>query len=128
MGWNGSLTESSAIGSAITFTPDTSAEGAYTVVPFTAPKKGVYRFRLYGSGGTKWGSGNGDIGRKDCGGTDGGAGGYTDGYLLLEKGQTVHVGAGGTCSAAFVAKESGGKLASIAKASLLFVAGGGGAG
>lgn len=116
MGWNASLTENSAVGSKITFTPDTSSEGGYTVSAFTAPKKGVYRFQLYGSGGTNGTS------------TAGGAGGYTDGYILLEKGKTVYVGAGGTCSAAFVSSVSGSKLANIDKVRLYLVAGGGGAG
>lgn len=130
MGWSGSLTESSALGSAITFTPSTSAEGAYTVSSFTAPKKAIYRFQLYGSGGTKYGAGAskvGNVGGK-IGGQNGAKGGYTDGYLLLEKGQTVYIGAGGTCSAAFVSAVTGAKLSAIAKANLYFVAGGGGAG
>lgn len=93
MGWNGSLTADSAIGASITYTPGTSSEGAYTVDRFTAPKKGVYRFTLKGSGGTV-----GYPADKAPGGT----GGKTDGYLLLDKGQTVVVSAGGTCSAAYV--------------------------
>lgn len=115
MGWSASLTESSAIGENITFTPDTSAEGAYTVSPFAAPRKGVYRFELVASGGT-------------ANSAAGGAGGRTDGYLLLEKGQTVYVGAGGTCSAAFVASQTGDALSAIAQTALLLVAGAGGAG
>ena len=126
MGWSGSLTTSSALGSNITFTPDTSTIGAYTVSSFTAPRKGVYRFQLKGSGGA-----NGPAlweNRNLMWNSDGGVGGFTDGYLLLEKGQTVYIGAGGPCSAAFVSGVSGSKLADIAKANLHFVAGGGGQG
>lgn len=116
MGWNGSLDASSALGAKITYTPDTSSEGAYAVTSFTAPKKGVYRFQLKGSGGT--------------GGTyaSGGSGGSTDGYLLLEKGQTAYIGAGGPCSAAFVSSASGSSLSAIGSGNLYFVAGGGGGG
>ena len=115
MAWSGSLTQSSALGSKITFTPDTSTEGAYSVSPFEAPRKGVYRFELAGSGGTNKSA-------------SGGEGGKTDGYLLLEKGQTVYVGAGGTCSAAFIASQTGEKLSAIPASALFFVAGAGGAG
>ena len=115
MGWSGSLTQNSALGSKILFTPEASGEGEYEVASFTAPRKGVYRFELKGSGGTQ-------------GIADGGTGGATDGYLLLEKDETVFVGAGGTCSAAFVSYASGAKLSDIARASLLLVAGAGGAG
>lgn len=131
MAWSASLTSGSAPGEKTTFTPDTSAEGGYTVSSFTAPQKGVYRFELSGSGGTKGLAviGNQDITtRKSYEQADGGEGGRTDGYLLLEKGQTVYVGAGGTCSAAFVSGANGSSLAAIAKGDLLFVAGGGGAG
>ena len=120
MGWNASLSASSALGSAITFTPDTTTEGAYTVAAFTAPKKAVYRFLIKGSGGTVTNNG----GSSSAGGT----GGTTTGYLLLEAGQKVYVGAGGPCSAAFVSKVTGSKLSSIAKENLYFVAGGGGGG
>ena len=100
MAWNGSLTAGSAVGSKITFTPDTSAEGGYTVSAFTAPKKGIYRFQLYGSGGTNGSTDADYTGANGNATVLGGAGGYTDGYMLLEKNQTVYVGAGGTCSAA----------------------------
>ena len=120
MGWNASLSASSALGSAITFTPDTTTEGTYTVAAFTAPKKAIYRFLLKGSGGTVTNNG----GSSSAGGT----GGTTTGYLLLEAGQKVYVGAGGPCSAAFVSKVTGSKLSSIAKENLYFVAGGGGGG
>lgn len=115
MGWNGSLSSSSAVGASITYYSDTSSEGAYSVSSFTAPKKGIYRFQLYGSGGTNATA-------------SGGQGGNTVGYLLLEAGSTVYIGAGGTCSATFVSSASGGKLSAIAKANLYFVAGAGGAG
>ena len=115
MGWSGSITSSSAVGSSITFTPNTSTEGAYEVSSFTAPKKGVYEFLLNGSGGTN-------------GLSAGGNGGNTVGYLLLNANQTVYVGAGGTCSAAFVSSVTGLKLSNISKGNLYFVAGAGGAG
>jgi hypothetical protein len=115
MGWDASLTQGSAIGSKILFTPDAVGEGEYTVSSFTAPRKGVYRFELKGSGGT-------------AGRSAGGSGGMTDGFLLLEKDETVFIGAGGSCSAAFVSFGSGAKLSDVARDSLLFVAGAGGAG
>ena len=120
MGWNASLSAASTLGSAITFTPDTTTEGAYTVAAFTAPKKAIYRFLLKGSGGTLTNHGGSS--------SSGGTGGTTTGYLLLEAGQAVYVGAGGPCSAAFVSKITGSKLSSIAKENLYFVAGGGGGG
>lgn len=122
MGWSGSLTAGSALGASITFTPGTTAQGAYTVSSFTAPKKGVYRFTLKGSGGT------GVKTSGENGNEAGGEGGYTVGYLLLKKGQTVYVGAGGTCSAAFVSSATGAKLSAISQSSLYFVAGAGGEG
>ena len=122
MGWSGSLTESSAVGSAITFTPDTTTAHGYTVGTFTAPKKGIYRFILKGSGGSYNGY------HSDGVSSAGGTGGYTVGYLLLEANQTVYIGAGGTCSAAFVSGETGAALKNIAKEKLYFVAGGGGGG
>lgn len=122
MGWSGSLEASSPVGSAVTFTPDTAAEGGYTVGAFTAPKKAVYRFLLRGSGGSY--NGYHDDGVSCAGGT----GGYTVGYLLLEENQTVYIGAGGTCSAAFVSKTSGTALKNIDQSNLYFVAGGGGGG
>lgn len=127
MGWSGSLTASSAVGSKITFTPDTSAEGGYTVSAFTAPKKGIYRFQLYGSGGTNGSTKTDYTGAFTEANLPGGSGGYTDGYLLLEKNQTVYVGAGGTCSAAFVAGAYGASLAAISSGNVQFVAGAGGA-
>ena len=51
MGWNGSLTANSAVGNAITYTPDTTAAHGYTAGAFSAPKKGIYSFTLKGSGG-----------------------------------------------------------------------------
>lgn len=123
MGWNTSLNAASSLGSAMTFTPDTGEQGTYTVVSFTAPKKAVYRFQLKGSGGSAH-----IIYEDGASYSGGGAGGFTTGYLLLEAGQTVYVGAGGPCSAAFVAKAMGSKLSAIAKNNLYFVAGGGGGG
>jgi hypothetical protein len=115
MAWSGSLTEASAVGSAITFTP----EGVgYSVDAFTAPRKGIYRFTLKGSGGAL-------VRTWSTAGTPG-KGGLTVGYLLLEKGQTVYVGAGDTCRAGFVSKTTGAALKNIAKEDLFFVAGAGG--
>lgn len=121
MGWSGSLTSSSALGSSITFTPDTTTVGGYTVSSFTAPKKGVYRFQLKGSGGASGASSREHI-------AAGGEGGLTDGYLLLESGAKVYVGAGGTCSAAFVSSSTGTALSAVTQANLYFVAGAGGQG
>lgn len=122
MGWSGSLSASSAVGSTITYTPDTTSVHSYTVGTFTAPKKGVYQFVLKGSGGDYNGYHNDGVS------ADGGVGGYTVGYLVLEANQTIYVGAGGTCSAAFVSKTTGTALKNIAKSSLYFVAGAGGGG
>lgn len=122
MGWSGSLSANSAAGSAITYTPDTTTVHGYTVSTFTAPKKGVYAFVLKGSGGEYNGY------HSDGTSADGGTGGLTVGYLVLEKNQTVYVGAGGTCSAAFVSKAYGAALKNIAKDNLYFVAGAGGGG
>lgn len=121
MGWSGSLTADSALGSAITYTPDTTDSGGYTVSSFTAPKKGVYKFTLKGSGGA-----SGNTGRASY--ASGGAGGLTTGYLLLESGAKVYVGAGGVGSASFVSSATGTSLSAIAKANLYFVAGAGGQG
>ena len=119
MGWSESIKSDSPIGTNMTLTPDTSAEGEYTVYPFIAPKNGVYRFVLSGSGGT-------------AGTGGGGTGGSTTGYLKLKKDEAVIVGAGGTCSAAFVAKHNSAtminELADVAKDNLYFVAGAGGGG
>ena len=115
MGWSGSLNKASAVGASTTYTADTGSEGAYSASSFTAPKKGVYRFALKGSGGTNHTA-------------SGGNGGSTTGYLLLENGQTVYIGAGGTCSAAYVSSTYGGSLAAVSKGNLYFVAGAGGAG
>ena len=121
MGWSGSLTSGSALGSAITYTPDTTTTGGYTVSSFTAPKKGVYKFTLKGSGGA---AGNSERASHAAGGV----GGLTTGYLLLESGAKVYVGAGGTCSAAFVSSSTGTALSAVAQANLYFVAGAGGQG
>lgn len=131
MGWSGSLTENSALGSSITFTPDTEIIGDYSVSSFKAPRKGVYKFVLNGSGGAKGSESNGShtITSKSyyCQ-ADGGEGGSTTGYLLLEKDQVVYVGCGGACSAAFVSSVTGANLAEISEPNLYFVAGGGGQG
>ncbi|MBP3655119.1 MAG: hypothetical protein J6K32_00305 [Clostridia bacterium] len=124
MAWSGSLGASCAAGSSITFTPDTTAQGAYTVSAFTAPRRAVYRFVLKGSGGSRYG-----VSESGASCAQGGAGGMTTGYLLLDAGETVYVGAGGPCSAAFVAKKHASSLAALgAKSSLYFVAGAGGEG
>lgn len=128
MGWSGSLSASSAAGTKITFTPDTSTEGGYTVSSFTAPKDGVYRFDLKGSGGTPGSTETAFEATVTNANLPGGKGGATTGYLQMKKGDKVYVGAGGTCSAAFVAASSGSKLSSVSKSSLYFVAGAGGAG
>lgn len=121
MGWSGSLTSSSAVGSEITFTPDSGDVATYTTTSFKAPKKGVYRFTLNGSGGRVNTSGHNP--------GAGGAGGKTVGYLLLEENQTVYIGAGTTCCAAFVSKIKASTLAGTSsKSNLYFVAGGGGEG
>ena len=96
MGWNGSLSASSANGSSIVYAPNTTEAHKYTAGAFTAPKKGIYSFRLKGSGGHA---------RHTFGSqAAGGVGGLTIGYMQLEAGQTVYVGCGGPCSAAWVAK------------------------
>lgn len=144
MGWSGSLTASSSAGTSITFTPTadsrsyptdvTTYVGTYTVSTFKAPKKGVYRFQLYGSGGAQRteNAGPDENGYNTYsgqhGGAAGGQGGYTDGYLLLEENQTVYVGAGGCACAAFVSSANGTKLSAIPASNLYFVAGGGGNG
>ena len=131
MGWTGSLTASSAVGSEMTFSPDTSTMGEYTVSTFTAPRKGIYRFDLKGSGGATGAKSKGGYSVSGAGKYErasGGIGGKTTGYLLLEKGETVHVGCGGTCSAAFVSSSTGTTLANVKKANLYFVAGAGGQG
>lgn len=119
MGWSGSLNANSAVGAAITYTPDTTGVGAYTVSSFTAPKKGVYCFQVRGSGGNTIGAANST--RRAPG-----KGGLTIGYMLMEAGQTVYIGAGGYCSAAFVSKATGSSLAAISASNLYFVAGAGG--
>ena len=128
MGWNKGIDTLSTVGASATLTPDTAAQGQYTVAAFTAPVKGIYQFQLYASGGT---NGSLDAQRDGTNGTSlisGGAGGGVTGYLLMEKGETVYCGCGGTCSAAFVSRENGGALADIAAGNLLFAAGAGGAG
>ena len=129
MGWSGALSASSAIGDRITFTPDTDVEGGYTVSAFSAPKAGVYRFDLAGSGGTNGSSKANGSGTIDEGNVDryGGKGGAAVGYLKMKKGETVYIGAGGTCSAAFVSSASGASLAAVPSTSVYFVAGAGGA-
>ena len=124
MGWSGSLGASSRVGNSVTYTPDTVASGAYTVAAFTAPKKAVYQFVLQGSGG-----GMRVIDEEGASCSAGGKGGLTIGYLLLEAGQTVYVGAGGVCSAAFVSRVYADTLAATgSKDNLYFVAGAGGEG
>ena len=127
MGWNSELTAASAVGDMATYSPDTSEAHGYTAASFTAPKKGIYRFTLRGSGG--------DVRTElmDSPGASvsaGGAGGLTDGYLLLESRQTVFIGCGGPCSAAWVASVNPGNagVSDIPQESLYFVAGGGGGG
>lgn len=127
MGWSGTLTAQSAVGNSIVLTPDTTTEGGYTVSAFTAPKKGVYQFIMSGSGGTIGYNDAGDGGSAGSSPVAGGTGGVTIGFLLLERGQTVYCGCGGTCSAAFVSSANGNKLSAINAGSLFFVAGGGGA-
>lgn len=118
MAWTGSITASSGVNANATFTPDTAAEGAYSVSSFTAPKKGVYRFDLKGSGG---------VTSSSSGGAKGGEGGLTVGYKIMEKNETVYVGAGGPRCAAFVHSKSVGSLAeTLGNGTLYFVAGGGG--
>ena len=123
MGWNKNLTGESVAGDSATYSPDTSSAHEYTASAFTAPKKGIYRFTLKGSGGH---TGRDAGGRSAAGGT----GGLTDGYLLLEKGQTVYVGCGGPCSAAWVASANPGNagIAQISASRLYFAAGAGGGG
>lgn len=126
MGWSGQLSANCKPGDRITLTPDTSAEGGYTVASFTAPRKSVYQFILKGSGGTNGSLDADQYGNNGSSTVNGGAGGTTTGYLLLEKGQTVYCGCGGTCSAAFVSNTNGSKLSSISSGNVLLVAGGGG--
>lgn len=127
MGWSGSLNSESAVGERITYTSDTSGEGVYSVTSFTAPKKGVYRFQLCGSGGAMGSTEADSDGTFDTANLGGGTGGSTDGYLLLDKGERIYIGAGGPCSAAFVAKGYGASLAQ-AGTPLLIAGAGGGAG
>lgn len=127
MGWSGILTASSAVGTTITYAPDTTGRHEYTVSAFTAPKDGIYRFTLKGSGGAVTGS-QWDSHWSSARGS-GGTGGLTVGYLNMTAGQTVYVGAGGCCSAAFVSKTNVGSLSAAGSASnLWFVAGAGGDG
>lgn len=122
MGWNTELTAASAAGDEATYFPDTSDVHGYTSAVFTAPKKGIYRFTLRGSGGHA----RHTFGEQAAGGV----GGLTVGYMLLEAGQTVYVGCGGPCSAAWAATANPGNagVSAIAQGSLLFVAGAGGGG
>lgn len=125
MGWSGSVT--STIGSSATLTSNTTTEGGYTTTSFTAPVAGVYKFVLKGSGGAH-GSTNTqqDKSYPDGYNLAGGSGGSTTGYLSLKAGETIYLGVGGYCSAAYVAKASGSKLSAISKANVYFIAGGGG--
>lgn len=121
MAWSAQFTESSAENSSITYTPESKDEGVYSVAAFTALQKGIYRFDLYGSGGA-----NGD---DPYGRSNGGKGGRTSGYLQLESGQTIYVGAGGLRCAAFVHSKNVESLAATQNNGILyFVAGGGGNG
>lgn len=142
MGWTGSLTESSAVGESIRWDPNSpestnpktrwvdvkSYAGNYSVSSFTAPKRGVYEFDLRGSGGAKAFRHNDSSSNGLYDGEDGGTGGNTKGYLLLDKGQKVYIGAGGVCRAAFVSAVNGSSLSAISQANLIFVAGAGGSG
>lgn len=126
MGWSGTLTASSAQGSSITLVSDTSNVGEYTVSKFTSPKKAIYKFELFGSGGAAHLESDHDWSASV---SPGGAGGHTIGYLLLEAGDVVYVGVGGMCSAAFVSKINVSKLSDAGSGvNLWFVAGGGGGG
>lgn len=122
MAWNRNLGASCAVGEQAVYSADTSAVGAYTSGAFTAPKKGIYRFELRGSGGNSADGGTYQMA--------GGQGGYTSGFLLLERGQTVYVGCGGPCSAAWAASANPGNagVSAIAAGNLYFVAGAGGMG
>lgn len=123
MGWDGTLTASSAEGSEITHTPSGVSLAQYEIVPFTAPKGGIYRFTLSGSGGNKHGG-------SEPGGSysSGGTGGKTVGYLLMKEGETVYVGAGGARCAAFVAKKTAAGIDAIGRENMLLMAGGAGSG
>ena len=120
MSWNGTLTADSAEGSEITHAPNGVSSGQYEIVPFTAPKGGVYRFTLLGSGGNT----HGTEGSRSPGGT----GGLTVGYRLMQAGETVYIGAGGPRCAAFVSQAAGVSLEGIGRANMLLMAGGGGEG
>jgi len=126
MAWNGTIDSRSELKTSMIFTPSSSSEGSYEVTTFTAPRKAVYRFELKGSGGTIGCSDATKSGALGSSIVAGGNGGSTVGYLLLERDQTVYIGAGGTCSAAFVSKTTGSKLSAISASNLYFVAGGGG--
>lgn len=142
MGWSGSITASSAVGASTTYTPDSPEStdpaskwvnvktyaGNYSVSSFTAPKRGVYQFILKASGGAKAYKYNDSDSNGLYNGVAGGTGGSTTGYLLLEAGQTVYVGAGGVCRAAFVSSVDGSSLSAIDKSKLYLVAGAGGSG
>lgn len=142
MGWIGSLTESSAVGSSTRWEPNSPEStdpnttwvnvktyaGNYSVGTFKAPKRGVYRFDLKGSGGAKVTTRDTSHSSGNNGGSSGGEGGSTTGYLLLEKNQEVYVGAGGVCRAAFVSSAYGANLAAVSIANLFLVAGAGGSG
>ena len=123
MGWDGTLTASSAEGSEITHMPSGVSVAQYEIVPFTAPKGGIFRFTLSGSGGNKH-NGNEPGGSYSNGGT----GGKTVGYLLMKEGETVYVGAGGARCAAFVSKKTAAGIDAIGRENMLLMAGGAGSG
>lgn len=127
MGWSASLSEDCGIGESIVLTPDDAQEGGYTVAAFSVPRDGIYRFDLKGSGGTKGTAVANYDGSAEEYELEGGAGGLTTGYLKLTEGETVYIGVGGTCCAAFIAAEDGTKLSEIAAENVRYVAGGGGA-
>lgn len=130
MGWSGSLTANSAVGSSITYTPDgVSGLWNYSRTSFTAPKKGVYRFILKGSGGPPW---NAPENNSHTIREGGGSGGATTYYRFLEVGDVFYIGCGSHCSCTYLASTNATKaqhaLSSIAKQNVYAVAGGGGEG
>lgn len=131
MGWSGSLTANSAAGSSITFTPNSSNDlWNYTLTSFTAPKAGVYRFILNGSGGPPWAAPDGGSSKTIR--ASGGKGGSTTYYRFLNDGDSLYAGCGCRCSCAYLASANATKtshaLSSIAQQNVYAVAGGGGEG